>query len=407
MGKSKAMQMCRKIISDGYEQASKAKKNGELVGWATSIFPQEIPEAFGINVVYPENHAAAVSAKHGSLDLCETAESKGYSNDICSYARVNLGYMYEKQCESLNIPEPDFILCCTNLCNTVEKWYENLAKHYNIPLIMIDTPYNVDYEVTREKIDYIKGQFEEAIKQLEKITGKKFDENKFKKIMDISSKAGSLWKEAMSLAKNVPSPMGGFDLFNYMAIIVCARGKQETVDTFTQLVKELKENAANGETTFRGEEKYRIMYDGIPCWNYLSYKLKLFTKYGINMVGSAYLDTWAIQYESGDLDGMAKAYSALLNNINIDRLIDSRTDVIKKFKCNGAVYHMNRSCKIMDFLQYELARKVEENTGVPYTRFDGDQSDPRNFTKAQFETRIQGLAEIMESNKKQGGNENE
>jgi hypothetical protein len=33
---------------------------------------------------------------------------------------------------------------------------------------MIDTPYNVDYEVTREKIDYIKGQFEEAIKQLEK-----------------------------------------------------------------------------------------------------------------------------------------------------------------------------------------------------------------------------------------------
>ncbi|WP_249175084.1 2-hydroxyacyl-CoA dehydratase subunit D, partial [Clostridium tyrobutyricum] len=252
---------------------------------------------------------------------------------------------------------------------------------------MIDTPYNVDYEVTREKIDYIKGQFEEAIKQLEKITGKKFDENKFKKIMDISSKAGSLWKEAMSLAKNVPSPMGGFDLFNYMAIIVCARGKQETVDTFTQLVKELKENTDNGETTFRGEEKYRIMYDGIPCWNYLSYKLKLFTKYGINMVGSAYLDTWAIQYESGDLDGMAKAYSALLNNININRLIDSRTDVIKKFKCDGAVYHMNRSCKIMDFLQ--------------------DQSDPRNFTKAQFETRIQGLAEIMESNKKQGGNENE
>lgn len=399
MPKSLSMQMCNKIVNDGYERALEAKKNGKLVGWATSIFPQEIPEAFGLDIVYPENHAAAVSARHGSLDLCQEAEGKGYSNDLCSYARVNLGYMYKVTIDGVNMPAPDFVLCCTNLCNTVKKWYENLAAHYNVPLIMIDTPYNAGYEVSQEAVDYIKGQFEEAIHQLEKITGQKFDETKFKKVMDISSHAGDLWKEVMALAQNNPSPLGGFDLFNYMAIIVCARGKQETVDCFEQLIKELRENLKNGTTTFRGEEKHRIMYDGIPCWNYLGYKLKYFISQGINMVGSAYLDTWAIQYESGDLDGMARAYSALLNNINLDRLVDDRAEVIKKFNCAGAVYHMNRSCKIMDFLQYELGRRVEKKTGIPYARFDGDQSDPRNFAKAQFETRIQGLTEIMESKK--------
>ena len=64
---------------------------------------------------------------------------------------------------------------------------------------------------------------------------------------------------------------------------------------------------------------------------------------------------------------------------------------------------MNRSCKLMSFIQYEMERKVFEETGIPYAGFDGDQADPRNFSKAQFETRLQGLVEVMEERKK-GGN---
>ena len=30
--------------------------------------------------------------------------------------------------------------------------------------------------------------------------------------------------------------------------------------------------------------------------------------------------------------------------------------------------------------------------------FDGDQTDPRLFSEAQYETRIQALAEMMEAN---------
>ena len=32
--------------------------------------------------------------------------------------------------------------------------------------------------------------------------------------------------------------------------------------------------------------------------------------------------------------------------------------------------------------------------------FDGDQADPRNFNEAQYATRVQGLVEAMEANKK-------
>src|SRR3712207_9475575 len=60
----------------------------------------------------------------------------------------------------------------------------------------------------------------------------------------------------------------------YMAMIVCYRGKKETTEAFKLLIEELKENARTGKTTFKGEEKYRIMMEGIPCWPYIGYKMK-------------------------------------------------------------------------------------------------------------------------------------
>jgi benzoyl-CoA reductase/2-hydroxyglutaryl-CoA dehydratase subunit BcrC/BadD/HgdB len=35
--------------------------------------------------------------------------------------------------------------------------------------------------------------------------------------------------------------------------------------------------------------------------------------------------------------------------------------------------------------------------------FDGDQTDPRAFSQAQFETRIQALVEMMKTRKQQQG----
>lgn len=47
-----------------FENARLAKERGEKVGWSASIFPQEIAETLGLNVLYPENHAAGIAARH-------------------------------------------------------------------------------------------------------------------------------------------------------------------------------------------------------------------------------------------------------------------------------------------------------------------------------------------------------
>ena len=48
-----------------------------------------------------------------------------------------------------------------------------------------------------------------------------------------------------------------------------------------------------------------------------------------------------------------------------------------------------------------MERQFREQTGVPTIVFDGDQSDPRCFSEAQYETRVDALTEIMEERKKE------
>ncbi len=111
----------RELADKFYQDAWDAKARGEKIGWCSSNFPQEIPSCMGVSVVYPENHAAAVAAKGGGRRMCEEAEADGYSNDICAYARISLSYAKLKECPELNMPQPDFLLCCTNICGQVRK----------------------------------------------------------------------------------------------------------------------------------------------------------------------------------------------------------------------------------------------------------------------------------------------
>ena len=67
----------RKVVEDVYADARVAKKEGKLVGWSSSKFPCELAEAFGLNVMYPENQAAGIAANRDGEIMCKAAEELG------------------------------------------------------------------------------------------------------------------------------------------------------------------------------------------------------------------------------------------------------------------------------------------------------------------------------------------
>lgn len=386
-----------KIAADAYADAAEAKQHGEKIAWASSNFPVEIPETLGIPTVYPENQAAGIAARGAGARMCEAAEAEGYSNDICAYARISLAYAKLKSCPEQDVAMPDVLLCCSNICSCMIKWYENLAKELEIPLIMLDIPFNPEEEVPQSEIEYVTGQFWDAVSQLEEITGKRWSDERFKMVREYSRKSSRAWLSATGCAKYVPSPFHGFDLLNHMAVMVTARGKKEAAEAMEQLYSEYEENHKKGYSTFRAEEKHRIMFEGIACWPYLRATSRGLKERGINMVATIYADAFGFEYDT--FEEMIMAYCKVPNAINLEQSRDKRVRLCKENQAEGVLVHTNRSCKLWSGFMYEMSRQVGRECKIPVISFDGDQADPRNFSEAQYETRVQGLAEIMEENK--------
>ena len=268
------------------EEAWEAKKNGKLVCWSASVAPPEFCVAMDIAMVYPETHAAGAGARKASMDLLEVADEKGYNIDICSYARTNLGYMELLKQEALTgqkpeklanskaayVPLPDLVITCNNICNTLLKWYENLAVELDIPCIVIDVPFNHTMPIPEYAKAYIADQFRNAISQLEVICGRPFDWKKFKEVKDQTQRSVYHWNRIADMAQYKPSPLNGFDLFNYMALIVACRSLDYAEITFKAFADELEKSLkAVGMWQYRehspnklsGGQKQRVAIAGV------------------------------------------------------------------------------------------------------------------------------------------------
>ena len=243
----------------------------------------------------------------------------------------------------------------------------------------------------------MKGQFLDATKRLEEITGKKWSDEKFQEVMENSCRTSRAWLAATAMARYTPSPFNGFDLLNHMAVMVTARGKPEAAEAMETLLKEYQENHEMGKSTFRAEEKYRIMFEGIACWPWLRVTSTGLKGRGINMVTTIYADAFGFDYDS--FDNMIRAYCKVPNAINLETARDKRVKLCKDNSVEGLLVHTNRSCKLWSGFMPEMSRQIGAECGIPVVSFDGDQADPRNFSEAQYDTRVQGLAEIMDSRK--------
>ena len=89
--KIKCVKQMKEIMTEYYIEAKTAAQTGKKVAWITSGGPVEPLIAMDVIPVYPENHGAMIGAAKMGVDLCEKAEAMGYSRDLCSYARADIG----------------------------------------------------------------------------------------------------------------------------------------------------------------------------------------------------------------------------------------------------------------------------------------------------------------------------
>lgn len=365
------------------------------LAWVTSGAPVELLRAFKIHPVYPEQYGAICSTKKATEKLCQVAEAAGYSQDLCSYARSHIGSILRPDLAPMGgLPRPDLLLCCNNICGTVLKWYEAVARLLNVPLLMLDTPY-LPGEYEEHTKEYVLVQIHDMISFLEKFTGRRFDPKTLERHAGYSNEAVSLWREIRELCRATPSPLNGPDLFIQMAPIVVLRGSSPVVDYYRRLKQEVAQRVDEGTAAVDGE-KIRLVWDNIAIWSNLFSFTKMFTQRKACFITDTYTGGWSMVLDPGDpIESLASAYTKVFLNRSPEYRARQLTDLVREYSAHGFVMHSNRSCKPYSLVQEVIRRKVMKETGVPGLMVEADMADPRAYAEEPIRNRVQAFLETL------------
>ncbi len=389
--------MTKSIITKHYLEG-RYVKGVKPVAWVTSGAPVEILKALGFYILYPENHAALCGARKVAVEIASEAEKRGYSMDLCSYARVDIGSALTGKTPVGMLPKPDLLLACTNICQTVLFWYRVLAEHFGVPLIVIDTPFLYNAKVEQHQVEYVKRQLEESIPIAERVAKRSLKFERLKRVTALSKDATELWYEIMKRNRNVPAPISVFDQFIHMAPIVEKRGDPETVDFYAAMLKEVDERIKRNIGAVKNEKR-RLLWDNLPIWFMMRFLSELLAEHGTAVVVSTYTNAWGELADIIDpqrpIESMARTYLMPILNRSAGDKLNTMRQMAEEYKLNGAILHSDRSCKPYSIGQVDERSILASKLKIPALLLEADHNDPRSCAEAQIKSRIEAFMELL------------
>jgi benzoyl-CoA reductase/2-hydroxyglutaryl-CoA dehydratase subunit BcrC/BadD/HgdB len=365
------------------------------VAWVTSGFPVEILRPLGFHAVYPENHAALCGVQRLVPALSEAAEGEGYSRDLCSYARTDLGSVITGRTPAGRLPRPDLLACCTNICQTVLYWYRALAERFQVPLVVIDTPY-VYGAAKPHHLAYVKAQLQELVAVAERISGRRADPEALVEVTRKAKEGADLWGECLAHGRHRPAPWTAIDGFFHMAPIVSLRGSEACNAYYRLLRDELADRVRRGIGGVR-DERHRLLWDNLPIWFATRELSTLFAERGFNFVCTSYTNAWAEAGSGIDpadpIGSSAVAYTHVLLNQDLPNRLAVLRRLARDYHVDGAVLHSDRSCKPYSIGQVDLRARLAAELGVRVLLLEADHSDPRAYAAEPGENRLAAFME--------------
>ncbi len=397
-----------RLIVQSYMEAFNLWKEGAFVVWGAIVVPAEIFRGFD-NVVYccPESHAAMCAAKGAGPDLSQIAEALGYSLDLCSYPRIDIGCVSggRKLSPTSGLPKPNLLVSDNNNCSLLVKWFDVHHRNMNVPHFIIDVPFC--YEPQAEKdLDYILTQFNDLISTVERLSGQTFDINKFYDASMQTARALFEWKRFLECAKHRPSGLTVFDSFVQMAPLFTSRGRTELVEHYKLLADETEERVNNGVFPVPNE-KYRLLWDNIAPWHRLHKMDMHLRELDANIVAAPYtscigglegsFELFELALGKDPLWYMARTQNMSVCPYGLDLRFDAMSWAIEQIGIDGIIFASNRSCKVFSVMQMDLQKRISEKYKIPTVMIEIDHADPRKFSDESANMRLDALVENIAS----------
>lgn len=411
--KEQSMVVQKDMLAAYFQDLSKAKETGKKVVY--TFVPGNITElmlSFDVIPVYPEINALQSGMRKKSMEYIRQAEKMGHSEDVCTYVKCDIGMMLEGNIGPTGeaIPPPDLLLCSYTGCFTFMKWFENLAKLYDCPVVMLHVPYRADGEASPAMLAYVADQIRtQVIPALEKLTGRPYDEERLKAMLRLSAKAEEDMVYCFEAAKHRPSPIDGYfaGVYYIGPMFTAFRGTEDCVRYYAQLRADVDARLAAGlgPVTPEGdvkEERYRLVVEGPPNWTHFREFWKLFYDRGAVVVASTYTKVGGT-YDFGfrhdperPMETLAEYCMGCYTNLSLPQRAAVLSKYVTDYHADGLLVNSIKSCNSFSAGQLQMLRRVEEDTGVPVGFIESDLVDPRYFSYANIKNRLDSFFQMLD-----------
>ena len=378
----------------------------------------ELLRTFDFPIVFPEINSLQTAVRRVAHEYLNQAEDHGYSPDICGYVKADVATQLRGgELPMGRIPKPS-IAVHTNACNTYVKWAEIWERMYKVPVVTIDVPGtraagtqtwpgHPDFENDRQ---YVLAQLRELIPTLERVSGVPFDIDRLREAMGHANTMNVMWRRVLELNAARPSVFNALsDGTIYLGVANGFRGAPEGARYFTELVEEMEYKSAHGIGTLT-DERYRLLFIGVPCYPIFRRFTEMFTELGGTFVGSTYL-----RFASGganlgftyDLDRPLESLAEGLL-LGVRDAMDNmffQTDILIRMlddlAADGLVYHPIKSCRTVSTGLADSRRALLAARDVPSLFIESDMMDRRVVSEAQLKNRIDAFFEGLASRRAQ------
>jgi benzoyl-CoA reductase subunit B len=378
----------------------------------------ELLRTFDFPIVFPEINSLQTAVRRVAHEYLNEAEDHGYSPDICGYVKADVATQLRGGALPMGrIPKPA-IAVYTNACNTYIKWAEIWERMYKVPVVTIDVPGtraagtqtwpgDRDYENDRA---YVLAQLRELIPTLERVSGVRFDIDRLREAMGHANTMSTMWRRVLELNASRPAVFNALsDGTIYLGVANGFRGAPEGARYFTELVEEMEYKSTHGIGTLT-DERYRLLFIGVPCYPIFRRFTELFTELGGTFVGSTYL-----RFASGganlgytyDLDHPLESLAeGLLLGVRdaMDNMFfqtDILIQMLDELGADGLVYHPIKSCRTVSTGLADSRRALLAARDVPSLFIESDMMDRRVVSEAQLKNRIDAFFEGLASRRAQ------
>ena len=378
----------------------------------------EILRVFDLPVVFPEINSLQTAVRRVAHEYLEEAEDYGYSPDICGYVKADVTMQLRNGQHPMGrIPKPT-IGVYTNACNTYIKWAEIWERMYQIPIFTFDVPgtraagtqtWRGDPDFDNDH-KYVAAQVKELINLCGEITGIKFDIDKLREIMGHANTMSRGWKRVLELNRSTPSLFNALtDGTIFLGVSNGFRGTKEGAQYFTDLVEEMEYKAAHGLGTLT-DEKYRLLFVGVPCYPIFRRFNELFTEWGGTFINSTYLwfasggTNLGFEYDlNNPLDSLAEGILISVRDAMDSMFYQDQIliDMIDTYHADGVVYHPIKSCRTTSTGMADNRRALMAARDVSSLFIESDMMDRRVVSEAQLKNRIDAFFEGLATRKAQ------